>query len=76
MSSSQVMNTHTYEITQEEILSLTLNQDQGNFIAHPESNSLFLECFACGTNYGFKIYKTYPFKQTLIRGFPFQYISL
>jgi len=28
----------------------------------------YLDCFACGTNYGFKIYKILPFKQILIRG--------
>jgi len=69
------MNPQSYEITQEEILYLTFNQDQGNLIIFIESNSFFLECFACGTNYGFKIYKTYPFKQTLIRGLQFLNIS-
>jgi WD40 repeat protein len=39
---------------QDEILYVSFNQDQG--------------CFACGTQKGFKIFNSYPFKDTFKRG--------
>ena len=38
----------------DEILYIGFNQDQG--------------CFACGTQRGFKIFNTHPFKDTFKRG--------
>ena len=37
-----------------DILCIQFNQDQG--------------CFACGTQRGFKIYNTHPYKDTFQRG--------
>ena len=55
------------DIRGEEILSTSFNQDQGIF---PTRRILTtsIECFICGTNYGFKIFNACPFKLVLVRG--------
>lgn len=53
-------------VSDTEILYCNFNQDQGT----PSDNSLLIlkGCFAIGTQNGFKIYSTNPFKETFSRG--------
>ncbi len=53
-------------VSDTEILYCNFNQDQGT----PSDHSLLIlkGCFAIGTQNGFKIYSTNPFKETFSRG--------
>jgi hypothetical protein len=56
------MNANSQSLPKEQILYVGFNQDYG--------------CFTCGTSNGFRIFNTFPFKDTFHRGKPLPMLTI
>lgn len=60
------MSNEPEKFDKDRILHINFNQDQG--IITIIQKNIFLGCFAVGTESGFRVYNTFPLKETFSRG--------